>query len=350
MKSKQKVILSIIRSCFYSPRKLVNLIKSTFLPRKAQVSFEPIFADIESTLSCNLNCVMCHRKELAATRNNFDISLAQFKKIINKLPYLLKLNLQGMGEPLLSQDLFEMIRYAKKQHIYVSTVTNGMLMSEEKARKIINSKLDRIYVSIDSANSENYAKYRVNGNLDQVVNNLKKITELRDENKSSLHVGIWMLLFNNNLDQLIPMLKLAKEAGVDEMIVQSHISYRGKQNWKEIISKLKSKNEKNEEIVAMEEAKAFAKKINFKFSVQSGMGAMKSGAENLCQWPWKSIYVASNGDISSCCIVADPRVAYLGNILNQEFSQVWNGKAYQVLRKALLENKIPDYCKECYGK
>lgn len=350
MKSRNAVISSMLVNCLYSPGKLVNLIKSTCLPKKAKVNFAPIFADIESTLACNLNCVMCHRKELAVGRNSFNITLEQFRKIVDKLPYLLKLNLQGMGEPLLSAELFEMVKYAKQKHIYVSTVTNGMLMNEERAKKTLESGLDRVYFSIDSSDAKNYAAYRVNGSLEQVTNNLKKLTELRDAQKSKLHIGIWMLLFNNNLDQLIPMIKLAKDAGVDELIVQSHISYRGKRDWKETIANLKLEAENEKVRAEILQAEIFAKKMKLRFSIQGGMGAMKPDPKSLCQWPWKSIYVASNGDISSCCIVADPRVAYLGNILSQDFSQIWNGRAYQGLRKSLLENDVPEYCKECYGK
>ncbi len=350
MQSKKNIILSIILSCLYSPGKLANLLKVFCFPKKNKVNFSPIFADIESTISCNLNCVMCHRKELVAGRSSLNLTLVQFRKIIDKLPYVLKLNLQGMGEPLLSRDLFEMIKYAKKKRIYVSTVTNGMLMTEDRARKTIESGLDRIYFSIDSADSKNYAKYRVNGKLDQVIDNLKKLVELKNKNKSKLHIGVWMLLFNNNIDQLIPVLKLVKEAGADELIVQSHISYRGKNNWKEKINNLKIKDKNNDVFIKLEEAKKFAKEIKLKFSIQAGMGVLKPDAKSLCQWPWKSIYIASNGDVSSCCIVADPKVAYMGNILNQEFSQIWNGTMYQNLRKSLLDKEIPDYCKECYGK
>ncbi|MFZ2226057.1 MAG: radical SAM protein [Candidatus Moraniibacteriota bacterium] len=350
MKSKKAIMLSVLVSCLYSPKKLVNLIKSNCLPKKAKVAFSPVFADIESTISCNLNCVMCHRKELAVGRNRLSLTFGQFREVIDKLPYLLKLNLQGMGEPLLSGELFEMINYAKKRHIYVSTVTNGMLMNEEKAKKTLESGLDRIYFSIDSSDAEKYVAYRVNGRLEQVVENLKKLVEIRDKKKSKLHIGVWMLLFNNNLDQLIPMIKLAKTMGVDELIVQSHVSYRGKRDWKEVIGKLKLKDENEKVGAEILRAERFAKKIKLNFSIQSGMGALKPDAKSLCQWPWKSIYVASNGDISSCCIVADPKLAYLGNILSQDFSQIWNGEAYRNLRTALIESKIPGYCRECYGK
>jgi radical SAM protein with 4Fe4S-binding SPASM domain len=348
MKNKIEIIKSIIISGIHSPKKAINLAKSMLFPKKAKVDYFPISADFESTIACNLNCIMCHRKELVLQRESLNMTLDQFKLILGKLPYLLKINLQGMGEPLLSGDIFEMIRYAKGRNIYVSTVTNGMLLDENKAEKILKSGLDRIYFSIDSADSEGYSKYRVNGNLFQVQKNLKKMVELRNEKKNKLHIGIWMLLFNDNLDQLIPMLELAKKNGADELIVQSNITYRGKNNWKEIIDKMKLYRKDNEVIDNIEEAKKFAKKNQIRFSIQDGMGALKPDAKSLCKWPWKSIYIASNGDISSCCIIADPRIAYFGNILRQDFNEIWNGEKYQNFRKSLLESKIPQYCKECY--
>lgn len=278
------------------------------------------------------------------------MSFDEFKNILDKIPGVMKVNIQGMGEPLLAKDFVKMINYAKKKGAIVTTVSNGMALTPEKSEELISSKIDRIYFSIDNADPEKYKKYRVGGDLRIVSGNIKKFIEIKKEKKNNkIFTGIWMLLFNDNIDQLVPVLKLAKRIGVDEVVVQTEISFRGKENWKDVISNMKI--DKNSEFYSsIKKAKKEAKKIGIKMSIHEGLGVMKPTFESRCMWPWKSLYITAEGNVSPCCIIADPSVAFMGNIGEEDFDKIWNGDKYLELREKLLENDIPDYCKGCYKK
>jgi pyrroloquinoline quinone biosynthesis protein E len=343
-------LTELLENNWNRPDRVWNLLKSTFFPFSEYVSYGPISADIETTLVCNLGCVMCHRRELARKRKEFYISLEQFKSIIDKMPTLLQVKLQGMGEPLLTPELFEMVKYAKSKGIVATFVSNGKSMNRENAKQTIQSGLDRVYFSVDTDIPEQYAEIRVGGNLEVLIQNM---AGFMDERKA-LHskkplVGIWTLVFQGNLTRLRGIVDIAKKTGVDELIFQTEVTDRGKGEWKSVIQALipKKKNEMDE---AIADALRYAKEQGVALFIHTYIGGMfKKTPEQMCQWAWKSIYITSQGDVSPCCIIADADVIGLGNIYDESgFPILWNGKHYQSLRKQFLSGDIPEACKGCY--
>lgn len=350
MKSISKLKIIAFKNNLYHPRRVVNLLKSLAWPKIKKSQYFPIMADIEPTIACNLDCVMCHRKGLLKNRKKITMSFDEFKIILDRLPTIIKLNLQGMGEPLLAKDFFRMVEYAKKKKIIVTTVTNGLLMNNDLSQKIIAAHLDRIYISIDSTDPQKYATYRKNGELSLLLKNARNLIELRNETKNSnLQIGIWMLLFNDNLDDIIPMAKLAEEIGADELVYQLNINDRSYDKLEEKIDLMRV-SEKSQVFQEIEKAEKMIRRQSFKISVHKEIGFLKPNREALCLWPWKSAYINSEGDISSCCIIADSKISNLGNLLNQDLKDIWNNEAYQSLRQQLLAGDIPKYCRQCYGK
>lgn len=350
MNSRKKLLWEIIRLNIFHPWRIWNAAWSFLLPHRAVHRALPVSVDIEPTIACNLSCVMCHRRELASRRTHMTMSLGEFMRIIDQLPSVLKLNLQGMGEPMLTRDFFDMVRYAKKKGIVVTTVTNGNLLFPERAKEAVESGLNRIYFSIDTLDESQYRAYRPGGDVSTVKKNLEWLMRERKKNKNSaLEVGIWMLLFRDNISQLIPMIRFAKDIGVDELAVNMKITYRGKNAWRETIERMQARKENEiEEII--KKAQKEALRLGVKVSFLKGMGFMKSNPASLCQWPWKSLYITSEGDVSPCCIIADPHIASLGNIHREGIKKIWNGASYRELRKKLLSGNVPEYCKECYRK
>ncbi len=65
----------------------------------------------------------------------------------------------------------------------------------------------------------------------------------------------------------------------------------------------------------------------------------------LCPYPWFSFVVASNGEVVACCRDLEHKTV-LGNLLTQEFDEIWNGEPYQELRRALV-NRDPGKIAAC---
>ena len=165
----------------------------------------PIHLDIEATTACNLRCPFCITTHAKFKKGFMDIGL--YKKIIDegseKGLYSLKLNWRG--ESLLHPRLFEMISYAKEKGIIdVFLNTNATLMTEDIARKMIKSGLDRVIISFEGHEKKFYESQRVGAIFEKTVENIKKLMELRKETNSSFP---WVRIQTVLLDELKPTIE-----------------------------------------------------------------------------------------------------------------------------------------------
>ena len=108
-----------------SPRRLWNYVRFMRSDRRSTtVKYLPTKLDIENVSRCNFRCTMCQVSEWTNQKRADDMSFEDFKDLIDGQYGLVEIKLQGMGEPILGgETYFKMIRYARKKHIWVRTVT-----------------------------------------------------------------------------------------------------------------------------------------------------------------------------------------------------------------------------------
>jgi MoaA/NifB/PqqE/SkfB family radical SAM enzyme len=81
------------------------------------------------------------------------------------------------GEPYLNPEFLEMVKYASQKNIYTATSTNAHYLTDENARKTVESGLDRLIISIDGTTQEVYQQYRIGGNLEKVIEGARNIVK-----------------------------------------------------------------------------------------------------------------------------------------------------------------------------
>src|SRR5919107_3616296 len=98
----------------------------------------PEHLQIEVTGACNLRCRMCLvRYAPAVGRREGALAYEDFLALVDALPDLKRLTLQGLGEPLLSPHLLDMIRHATGRGIHVGFNTNGVLLGPALAKALV---------------------------------------------------------------------------------------------------------------------------------------------------------------------------------------------------------------------
>jgi len=127
---------------------------------------------IEATSACNLNCSFCgmHSKELSRLPQNgalspkkiTSIDVDLFQSIISKCAMSRKLKilyLHGHGEPLLHAEIARLVSIAKHADVaeQIAIVTNGTVLTPSLLRRLVESGLDQIRVSLDLFSPEAYA-------------------------------------------------------------------------------------------------------------------------------------------------------------------------------------------------
>lgn len=141
----------------------------------------PIHLDIETSISCNLKCVMCFHGRNPIPQQFMDITL--YEKILKEIEqyHLDSIKFQLRGEPLLDDRLPEFIAMAKERGVIETMInTNGTLLTPEKSYKLITSGLDKIIFSVEGHNKKIYEKIRVGAKFGTVLNNIKEFRHMRD--------------------------------------------------------------------------------------------------------------------------------------------------------------------------
>ena len=115
-----------------------------------------------------------------------------------------------------------MCEYIKSKfpHIYLYTSTNGLALTEEKARRLVHSGIDEVTFSIDGASQDAYVKYRQRGNFDKALANLRAMAdEKRKSGRDVPHLNWRYILFNwNDADEEMNKAReIAAEVGVDRL-------------------------------------------------------------------------------------------------------------------------------------
>lgn len=148
----------------------------------------PLDLDIEVSNLCNLRCTFCDRQPLVQKNQLGMMSFEMFRHILDQFSDEDNRRLWGMklsyrGEPLTNKNVPEMIKYAKSRGVLdVYFNTNGMLLTEDVSKALIEAHLDRISISMDGTNAEEYEKVRLGAKFDVVLENIKKLKLLREHN------------------------------------------------------------------------------------------------------------------------------------------------------------------------
>ncbi len=323
--------------------KLLNLFKF-FISKNSKflsLNYLPITMDIEPTTGCNFRCTMCQVSSPNFVSKNLDFEM--FKKVIDENKQLLKIKLQGMGEPLVNINFYKMVEYATKYGIVSEITTNGSLLNENNIQKLLKSNLSRITVSIDGASPDIFEKIRIKSNFELVISNCKKLINNFKKKIVRPEISAWCVVQNDNVNDFENIFDICKKIGFDKLTYQFHLSGWGKSEWDEINQRKK---------IEINSIKDRIKNIK-KRGKNEGM-EINIFEENLlsfnkqCVWPWESSYISKTGDVVPCCIIGDEKVISFGNIKKNSFKDIWNSENYKNFRNDIKNNKIPNYCKNCY--
>jgi AdoMet-dependent heme synthase len=166
----------------------------------------------EVTKGCNLRCVHC-RATATELASPHDLPTAQCLNIIDQIAAFANpiLVLSG-GEPLYRSDIFQLAQYATEKGLRVALATNGTLVTREVARKIVDSGIKRVSISLDGSNAETHDCFRgIPGSFDAAIYGFKNLKEL------GMPVQINMTIARHNAVELPKVLEMVRTLGADAL-------------------------------------------------------------------------------------------------------------------------------------
>jgi MoaA/NifB/PqqE/SkfB family radical SAM enzyme len=255
---------------------------------------------VESAIACNLKCVMCPWRGMAKEAENRGImTQAVWEAIRPYLDRVQSVDFTGGGEPLLQPGLEEWIADAKKAGCETGFLSNGLLLVEEKLKRILDSGINWICISMDGADAEMYNKIRVGSNFDRVCENVANIARLRSGKIPKTMINF--VLMDMNIHQIEAIVQLAARLGVDQVnfkqcdVIRGHegkgFGLFASEETKEIRRLQKSLNK----------ARRLAKKLNIKTTAFAFTPQELAVCE---QDPRDSLFIRYDGTVAPCINLA----------------------------------------------
>jgi heme b synthase len=163
----------------------------------------------EVTRSCNLNCVHCRAAANCGTYPG-ELSTEECFHLIDEIAAMSSpvIILTG-GEPLLRPDIFEIASYGTDKGLRMVMATNGTLVNSVVAKKMIQSGIKRVSISIDGKDAASHDIFRQEKGA--FAGAMAGISAMKD---AGMEFQINTTITTANLNQIKDILELAKELGV----------------------------------------------------------------------------------------------------------------------------------------
>jgi radical SAM protein with 4Fe4S-binding SPASM domain len=310
---------------YLTVRKIVNVLYNylEFKFKVASLQSFPPFIKIEPTALCHLRCPGCRHAD--PDYNNqlkprMRISFDDVKKTIDPLAkHLIGVSLSNHGEPLLHKELARLIHYIHEQNVAVTFPSNlSVIMSDDDIDNLILSGADTIFVSLDGASEETYIKYRVGGKFELVKSNVQRLQAAKQRLKLKRPRLVWkFVIFEHNEHEVDIVRNTFQTIGFD--------SY-------EMVMDRRSSSYKS-------------KKKHMRMKVTAG--ASTKAIPKPCFWPWHTMMIDWNGEVSPCCTHQD---FDLGNAIETNSAEIWKSEKYRELRAGFSDiEHLNPICQRCLG-
>ncbi len=293
-----------------TPKRLLNFYLVRYQRSRGDTKLRgyPLQLTIESTNVCNLRCPYCFTGAGEQGREKTMLQLPLYQKALDEMgDRLLMVEFYNWGEPLLNKNIYEMIGEASQRGISTVISTNFSIpFDEERAEKIVRSGLQILGVSIDGATQESYEQYRVRGNLELILANVRLVNDAKRRLASPTPKIVWEFhIFPHNRGDIEEAKAMAAANGMEIAISKGWVIGP---DWDQ--------------------------KREFAFS--------SDPSPERCSFLWERAIIHNDGGVAPCCgtfyqeddfgkLRGEPSVA-LSALDSKSFREVWNNEQFQTAR------------------
>jgi radical SAM protein with 4Fe4S-binding SPASM domain len=281
-----------------------------YLTRSARLNALPVEYIVETTAKCNIYCPMCPRETHKQPKE--DMSDEVFERLVVESGQSAEhMMLIGLGEPLLDNKIFDRIRLCEKHQISSLLSTNGTLLDETAAERLLATPVEHITLSFDGATKESFEFYRKGAKFERVRDNFVRFAKMKAAMKSRVQVVVQMVRMEKNWDEVEDFERFWKAVpGVDQTRIKADET------------DLMSPNG----------------------------GHAPSDFSHPCHYLWRGpMYVKQNGDVYPCCQSYMLDGKPVGRIGEQPLEQIWNSDKMQEMRRLHTSGRAGeiDICAKC---
>jgi len=312
-------------------------------------SSTPTMINIEPTTRCNFNCWYCVGRHMRQD----DLRIEDFAKMLDNFPDVKTVALVGEGEPLMHKDFFDMAQIAKDRNIKVMIISNGSAFSQSVIKKLCETEVAYVSISIDSFDPATFAASRIDGDLGKILRGIRQLRDYRDANGFKFpKIALKGTLFSHTIDQLPAIVDMAKASGVE--IFESFQVLNPMKNYVRIYPdghapQLDTINQvaqaiERDSVYGREQLQPMAEFLT-ENNIEFSHPVISNPLRNNCDETW--LYSLLSGDVTPCCQIKTP-ISPKWNIFEHSAQDVLADFEYQNVRFNLWNGIFPKYCDGCW--
>lgn len=327
-----------VRSFLVSAWHMAGVVASRYLGRPPR--HLPILLTFVTT-RCNLRCRMCGVCDYSATDDLPELTTDEWKSVIDSAARLgtTLLSVSG-GEPLLRTDVYEIIAHAHRLGMSVHMCTNGVLLTEESVRKLRESGVDTVSVSIESPVREVHEDLRGAGTFDAALEGIRRLRALAPE----VRIGINFTISTASYRHMAETVPFAEALGVDQIKfapIHMNLLHKRKpvEEFRELIFKPEDLNAFDMEVQRLLTALKRSRLQTSSKSFLEGMSRLYRDPQTFrCYAGYAICAINPSGTVVPCC---DMEGAL--SVRDQSLESIWRSKEFHHLRE-----RVGRCCTACW--
>ena len=314
---------------------------------------------VEPTNRCNLKCIMCCHG-ISPPEKTEELGPEDFARVVDEVPSIQNVHLQGLGEPLLHSQLVEMIAYARAKGISTSLISNMTVMTDALAERLVRSGHGILAASIDSLDPEIVSRMRRGAKFDvlaRIFDNIARVEATKKRLGSETpQIHVFSLILRHMAPRLPEFVQRLKELGVRQLSFQELCVEEmdpearlpdGSRFIDEPIATLSVEEQVNI-LHLMQELNDDKMRVvpprRLEKLEQQGQGF---AAIPTCLDLWERPMIAVDGTVFPCCYCGGSADLAMGNVNEEPFGNIWFGQRFECLRLLHLLDRRPGLCKDC---
>lgn len=276
---------------------------------------------------CNFKCKYCiHTLGGGIYTKNKDIipnmmtweTFTKAADLLKEFPQPIKKVLfSSIGEPLLNKKLPDMISYVKNIGVadFCEVITNASLLTNDLSKRLIDSGLDRLCISIQGVSARKYEEIsHIKLDYEKLVKEIEYFYHY-SRGKCKVH---------------IKTVDIALDDGEDKVFFDTFSNIADTINIDNVIEAFQD--------------------VDYSEMLDDKAKGLYGGKQNyrlVCPSVFYTLYILPNGAVTTCC--SPPYPVILGNIDDESLYEMWNGKKRMGFLHMQLLGKRKEHkvCKNC---
>ena len=345
----------------------------------------PVHVNLETSLRCNLACVMCAPHQTGSTKRSDILSDKLLEQIEDEvMPDAAFVALTVAGEPFVDRTWPRYVELAARTNSRLVIHCNGTVLPDGAALTRLLRHTQVLEFSIDGARASTFAQIRGRDLLPAILDNIRRAVAARRTlpARHRPRLGITMVLMRDNIDELADLVDLAAALGVDS-VGAVHLTV-----FEDALDAQSLRHDPARSDRAFAHARARARAHGIQLDLPPDMDGTRHSAPH---WTialrdrWKALgrigrtstarmvrllrnhiavrrwehatggavgcnylthrtYISVGGDVTPCCMPGRP---VMGNLHEQSFEAIWNGPTYTAMRRGMQTGQPFACCAHC---